>query len=913
MAYAAVVSLRQILEQLLHSDRFPVRYPKPQIEFVHGKVDSLQSSLERISGVSQRRRGEVDDLENKIRDAAYEAQDIIESFISGQILSSESEEIPEDQSSASGYSEDLQKIISIIDSIAETATKVADSNGHGKKDFRKLDFLSENASATESSYITETTMIVGQEEALKKLKAQLFSETRERKVVPVTGLPGIGKTTLARRIYDDPDIKNKGQFQLRAWVTVAEAYDYRDILVQLLSSIETVGQKGDASDSMGKMGDKASQESDIMLGVNLHRCLINNKYLIVIDDMWEKEVWNQVIDRFPKDKSGSRILLTTRNEAVARHANSSFHHVMEPLKDKDSWTLLCNRAIKDGSCPPHLEKIGFEIAKQCDGLPLLITLVGGILSQKGKAVEDWESVKADIHAALQNAETDEKRFSEILSLSYNHLPIILKGCFLYMGAFPEDSEILVSKLIKLWVAEGFLTPLSSTSQSLEQVARQCLKTLNDRNLISIRNNISDSEIKTCRIHDSLRALAVQKSGKEKFFYTRNRYVQELPESSDRLRRLSVHKNVLMCLQDVYNSTKSIKFARTLLYAGPHHHHPFPFRLTFGLLRVLDAYTMYFIEFPNEVVTLIHLRYLSFTYNRKIPPSLSKLRNLQILIVRRHPKIILLHASILPVEIWNMPQLRHLLFTESNLPDLSGLQVDANNSLLLENLQSLSNVHAACCTHKVLQNIRNLRKLGTWVEKPRAVHLHLGQLENLEAFKFTVLNPIPNPGKDSLPKLVFPEKLKKLSLSGSGFHWEDMEIIAELQNLQVLKLREFAFQGPTWDPNNQLTSDEAPSDDSISEETPNRIVFPKLKFLLLESLHVQEWLADDSNFPKLERLIIRHCYKLECILPEIADIGTLKLIQLVDCRPSLVRWAKDIEDEKKDMKTDFEVLIHSSWA
>ncbi|KAK4394847.1 UNVERIFIED_CONTAM: hypothetical protein Sangu_2015600 [Sesamum angustifolium] len=121
----------------------------------------------------------------------------------------------------------------------------------------------------------------------------------------------------------------------------------------------------------------------------------------------------------------------------------------------------------------------------------------------------------------------------------------------------------------------------------------------------------------------------------------------------------------------------------------------------------------------------------------------------------------------------------------------------------------------------------------------------------------------------------------------------MTIIEELPNLEVLKLREFAFQGPTWDLEDMF--------------------FPELKFLLLEALELQEWTASDDNFPSLERLIIRHCYELETVPAEIAEIGPLRLIQLVDCSPSAVASAQEIKKDKQRTKKDLEVRIHSSWA
>ncbi|KAG8378752.1 hypothetical protein BUALT_Bualt07G0017800 [Buddleja alternifolia] len=895
MAYAAVVSVVKILKQLQLSDPFPVHYPKPEIESLHEKVSSLQSSIERIFPVPGSKRSDVTKLEIQTRDSMYKAQDIIESYISKQDLSSEN------------LSQKLQEIIAEIIPIEEKAKEIANSI---TQQFGET--LSEST-ADQVPSITSKNDIVGQEKDFELVVDKLLVESAPLEIVPIIGMPGIGKTTLARSIYEDKNIEKK--FNVRAWVTVSAEYNVGDIFSKLLASLERPGHpKGQNTDGIG---DKKDTEQKRLL---LHQSLNQNKYLIVVDDMWDEKVWDELRRSLPDDKKGSRILLTTRSKDIAKYAKQSgFRLEMEPLDEKNSWILLQKRAFAGGNCPPHLVDLGKKIANNCYGLPLSLTVIGGQLSQEAKTVQYWEIVESDIKEVA--AESKAYAYMEILSLSYTHLPARLKGCFLYMGAFPEDSEIAISKLIKLWVAEGFLVPRpqprppSGSSQQenqvkqpeqaeqveqtkqveqvklAEQIGEQCLNELVARNLIVIRKMSSISKIKSCGIHDILRDVSVKEATKEKCFHFINKYIRsELSDVVKSQRRLSVHKNILMCMEEVYDHTKSIEFTRTLLYAGSHHHHPMPSCLTFDLLRVLDALTVYFIEFPNELIKLIHLRYLSLTYNGKLPASISQLRNLQILILRRYPKIIFIGASVLPVEIWNMPQLRHLLFTESYLPDLPADH--AQNSVLLENLQSVSNANIACCTEEVLRHIPNLKKLGVWSEGPGEVPFHLDQLQQLEAFKFSVLNPIPGSKVVFQPTLFFPPTLRRLTLSGCAIPWEHISIVAGLLNLEVLKLREFAFQGPEW----------------VLDETE----FPQLKYLLLEYLDFVKWEAVESNFPILENLIIRHCYELEEMSSDIGGIGTLKKIEMVDCSPSAVKWAREIEEEQEDVNINLQVRIYSSW-
>ncbi|KAG6406525.1 hypothetical protein SASPL_134129 [Salvia splendens] len=414
-----------------------------------------------------------------------------------------------------------------------------------------------------------------------------------------------------------------------------------------------------------------------------------------------------------------------------------------------------------------------------------------------------------------------------------------------------------------------------------------------RNLIAISEKSSNGGIKVCRMQNSLRQLAEIESGKEKFFHCRKKYNQILEEGMKKQRRVSVHINLLMSLEEVYEATKTITSARTLLYLGPHHHHPLPYCLTFDLLKVLDAFTVYFVEFPDEFFQLVHLTYLSLTYNDELPPEISLLQKLQVLMVRRKPKLIFIGVSFLPDEIWEMPELRHLWFTEIDFPALP--QNIPQNKALLLNLQTLSYINAASCTRDVLRRMPSLKKLSVWAEAPGVIGLYLDELEQLEAFKFTVLHPSPNKQVEFEPEISFPQTLRKLSLSGCGLRWDAMEVVAALPNLEVLKLRELAFNGEEWC-------------------LENHCVFEKLKFMLIEYLNFKRWSADHTHFPGLERLYLRHCYELEEIPSDIGFIGTLGLIELVDCSPQAVESAEVIKQEQEvdGGRQGFQVRIYCSY-
>ncbi|KAL0364510.1 UNVERIFIED_CONTAM: putative disease resistance RPP13-like protein 3 [Sesamum angustifolium] len=389
---------------------------------------------------------------------------------------------------------------------------------------------------------------------------------------------------------------------------------------------------------------------------------------------------------------------------------------------------------------------------------------------------------------------------------------------------------------------------------------------------------------------SLGTCVLNKLGK-KFFHVVDHYANQGIESQ---LRLCIHNNGLFGIKDVYQSMTSSSDACSLLCVGPHHPYPVPMCLSFGVLKILDALTIRFYGFPIEVVKLVQLKYLAFTYNGKLPASISKLKSLQYLIVRQYLTILPFGGRrlYLPTEIWTMQELKHLQVMGSDLPNPS------LEDACLPNLSTLLGISAHSCTKEVLGRIPNLTRLGIQigltldVAEPLCCFDHLRYLRRLESLKCIILNP--NPGLRVVvptpPITVFPSSLKKLTLSGLGFPWEYMSTIAKLRNLEVLKLRCHAFRGPVWNAYD--------------------CQFLQLKFLLLEDIDLESWYR--GLFPWLERLIIRDCYKLKRIPLGIKKISSLEMIELVDCNPSLVSSAMRIAEEQKSTGDDYlQICIKSS--
>ncbi|KAK4410801.1 putative late blight resistance proteinR1B-12 [Sesamum angolense] len=624
-------------------------------------------------------------------------------------------------------------------------------------------------------------------------------------------------------------------------------------------------------------------------------CLLDCTTKGVTNDMHkesDEELCMRLYKSLKDDNSGSRIMLTTRLSNLAAYVDScNLRHQMRFLNDDESWKLLQETACSEENYL-ELERFGKEIAKNCRGLPLTIAVIGGVLSKLDKRQDVWEHIAKNVSSV---ATSNDEQCLKILYMSYNYLPHHLKPCFLYMGIFPEDYEIRVSKLIKLWVAEGFLKPI--TYQSLEEVAMKYLQDLIDRNLILIRQLGSNGIIKSCSIHDLLRDLCLREGYKEKFLCLTKVTANTFLNVTNGGRRLIIYENSrnghdasARLIRANNDTLKSASAVRSFVCIG---RFDTKSKLYFGyrLLRVLDVTQIHFYSFPEELLELFNLRYLAYSSNWKLPSSISMLQNLQTLIVHQ---VIFAFLFKLPPEIWEMPQLRHICFTECALPDLPCGQIGGAASFSQGRLETLSVVRDFMFTKENCRRVENVKKLGIKYDYASARGQwecyslnNLDQLHKLENLKclfggHDYLMFLPSSRKIPRPTLTFPPNLKKLTLSGCLLPWADMTHIGSLPKLEVLKLHRNAFSGKVWEP--------------IEGE------FLRLKYLKLHHMDLADWRADETHFPSLQHLILKIC-SLKEIPSGIGEIPTLELIQLDDCYISTVTSAIHLKEEQESLGND----------
>ncbi|PHT52575.1 hypothetical protein CQW23_07037 [Capsicum baccatum] len=470
------------------------------------------------------------------------------------------------------------------------------------------------------------------------------------------------------------------------------------------------------------MDDTVKTEVEAELADMLQKSLKRKRYLIVLDDIWSCEVWDGVSRCFPTDENaGSRILLTTRNNEVARNAGTKNLSMQMNFMDQDeSWNLFKSAAFSNEAFSSLFETIGKQIAEKCHGLPLTIVVVAGLLKSK-RAIEDWGSVAKDVTSFITN--DPDEQCSHVLGLSYNHLTSDLKTCLLHFGIFPEDSEVPAKRLVRSWMAEGFL----KLENDLEGEAEKFLQELVDRCLVLVCKKSLDGTKN--RSYSERRYLTMQKM--QPFKRVTGDKIDYCPHGLYRALLTPVHHQLRdHDNNDLMKRTRSIFsfHVKDLFFVLKSE------LIHFKLLKVLELRNIDMDHFPVQILSLIWLRYLLLHFRKKvdIPPEICRLWNLQTFIVQGPS----LWKITFPEEILGLMQLRHLELPEFYLPNPPSVSADKGSHMGFSNIQTISYLSPCCCTKEFIMRIQKVKELGISAYQiasdglPLNNLVHLQQLETL---------------------------------------------------------------------------------------------------------------------------------------------------------------------------------------
>ncbi|KAE8008664.1 hypothetical protein FH972_005156 [Carpinus fangiana] len=569
-------------------------------------------------------------------------------------------------------------------------------------------------------------------------------------------------------------------------------------------------------------------------------------------------------------------------------ANVTWHdprvHKLKPLSQDKAWELLCSKAFRfefQRCCPKELVKLSMDIVKKCEGLPLAIVAIGGLLSTKEMVPLEWKKLHDSLSSELE-CNPHLTSVTKILSLSYHDLPCYLKSCYLYFGNFPEDYSITDLRLLRLWVAEGFIK--EKKGKSLEDVAEEYLMELVHRNLVQVLFGELDREIfKKYKIHDLQHEMILSKARELNF----SQVLEALNTTSHgKSRCLSIHD-----AREDFFETSEYSWVRSVFLFNINEM-PISFIVKlfkkFKLLKVLDFEDAPIDYLPQEVGNLFHLKYLSLrnTKVKILPKSVGRLHNLRTLNV--------LETAVreLPIEIFSLYKLRQIVAhshdfeIKSSFYSVRGVKVHERVGCLNE-LQELSIIeanHHGVGLFEELGKLSQLRVLGIsnmTAERERAlcdsiqkmVHLNTLIVCSINEDEIIDLESISSP-PPFLKHIYLRGRLKKLP------NW-----IPKLQNLITLflffsSLEEHPLSCVQALPNLlNLSLNHAYDGEQLHFEKGG---FRRLKRLTLREMKKLKFVEiDRGSLPSLEQLEIGPCPQMKEVPAGIQHLKSLKILDFYE--------------------------------
>ncbi|XP_062020951.1 putative disease resistance protein RGA1 [Rosa rugosa] len=849
-----------------------------------------------------------------LKNAAMDAQDLLEFFIAHETLEKETgKDVPQVLLTASNHPDNVRKVLQTLElSLSERFPLLS------VRDPTLPRMADRRCDNRETSSFFVDSKIYGRDDDKDRLVQLLLSSAATSQVsqqgygcvaecIPIIGIGGIGKTTLAQLTYNDKSIIQ--HFDLRVWISVSTVFSMKHILQTIIASATKDEGKLSKILSMAKFSiDWMIYDLEELLYESLH----NKRYLIVLDDVWteDQDDWDKLRPLFTAGLDGCKIIVTTRSKKIPFMMNfPNYQYHLKGMADDDCWALFKHRAFGLGEEVkyPNLVLIAKQIVKKCGGVPLAAKSLGSAMRLK-RQERQWLFMR---DCELWKLDASQHKVLPALMLSYHHLPSHLRQCFEFCSMFPKNYEFKKQQLIHLWMAGGLI--LQEGNKRPEDIGDEYFDDLLWMSFFEEAEQCDcGSTAIAYKMIDIIHDLARYVAGKEYVILEHGLSLH----SPTQIRHSSlVPKGEITIPEALYEA----EHLRSLLVIGGFGTVNNQSKLfsSFVYLRMLDLKRCDIDDLPRSLGGLICLRYLDMSYTRisMLPQSTSNLCLLQTLNL-----VGCGHLKALPF-LGNMINMRHLNITGCNrLNEMPfGIQRLLQLQLLPLCVVSRNQRALTMLEHLNLYGELNITYLENTSSPDEAQSARLNMKENLESVG---LHWGSQPLDQSFPRLlgksrrdvvisssqVAPQlckrveevldglqphnNLKKLVINGyPGIRFADWALpkmlitvdlinctncqhLPALGNLPLLKtLYMHGMEGV-----------KCIGTEFYGDGTDVR--FPSLEELSLSHFpNLEQWsCADDGNaFPHLSKLTVRSCPKLQQIsLPQ-----SLQHLELRDCNPTLM--------------------------
>ncbi|XP_038989459.1 putative disease resistance protein RGA3 isoform X2 [Phoenix dactylifera] len=820
-------------------------------------LKELERTLERIRAVlHDAEEREIRDKSVKLwlkelKEVAYEADDVLDEYQYEVLRAQGESRTSRKRKRVEG---DDEEQVSIPDGMGDRIRKIRERFDKISQDRENLHLREEDGERrvleapypAPTSHKVDESSIYGREHDKQAIIDLLFSEGVGHgiSVVPIVGKGGLGKTTIAQLVYNDPKVKQ--YFNLTGWVCVSDDFDVKRLTKDI---IECITQNSCHLAQLSTLQDTLEEK------------LKGKRVLLVLDDVWndQQSHWERVLLPFIGAEI-VRIIVTCRNDSVAEIMQAVHSYHPRCLSPEQSWALFRHYAFhgRDPEEQPRLLNMGKQIVEKCSGLPLAVKSIGSLLRYTTDEDSWMDVIQSDIWEVDENNE-----ILPALRLSYSRMPAHLKPCFVYCSMFPKDYEFDKDELVRLWMAQAYIQTCGGRRRT-EDIGSEYFNDLQ-------RRSFFDSYWSKFKMHNMIHDLAKSIAVNECWAIVD----KKLPNHPNEVRHLYVKADEKEFGKSLCSN--NLRALRTLLIQ---HQLRFPttiqelikFLLLLRCLQTLEFCWEMEDEIPDLLGNLKHLRYLRITSNKikKLPKSICLLYHLQTLVLD-FP-----HFAELPDDLGNLTNLRYLNIISNKikkLPEsicllyhLQTLVLDCRNlTELPDGLGNLTNLHHLQIVNRVnlclpagIGKLANLKSLLGCYKVQGGIGV-LTDLVNLQGFlRISGLRNLVNIENVRDASLKHKHKLEKLSL-----HWKAVDCKNDLRHNRLLHLESFSKK------NKDVPADEKREEAMLKYLQPHA----NLKVLSIKGYggsKFPEWVGNPFSFASLQEIDIIGCEKIRSLPLYIYD-------------------------------------------